>query len=374
MRGIFFPALLVIFSCICHLTPAADWPQWRYNSGHGAVTPHALPKQLHLQWSRQLKEAWPAWPATQSKLGFDLAPEPVIADGRLFVPNSTTASVSAYDTATGKELWRFYAEGAVRFAPVASKDKIWFVSDDGHLYCLKAADGKLLWKFNGGPSERWGLGHGRMVSTWPARGGPVYRDGKIWFTASIWPFMGIFVHCLEAETGRVLWTNSGEGMNYTVQPHGAPSFATVAPQGHLTLAGNQLIVPGGRSTPAVFQADTGKLSHFKYDKKRGHYRVYAGANYYFVDGGRYQIADGKSLGVSKTRIIGSDYTISQQGDKLAAQRLVGQLQTRTVKDRKGKQVKETKFAVDALWNAEINKSAGELFLQAGDRLYSICLF
>ena len=370
MRKFVFRIFLAALVGSLHFTRAADWPQWRYNSGHGAVTPHALPKQLHLQWSRQLKEAWPAWPATQSKLGFDLAPEPVVAAGRLFVPNSTTASVSAYDTATGKELWRFYAEGAVRFAPVASKDKIWFVSDDGHLYCLKAADGKLLWKFNGGPSERWGLGHGRMVSTWPARGGPVYRDGKIWFTASIWPFMGIFVHCLEAETGRVLWTNSGEGMNYTVQPHGAPSFATVAPQGHLTLAGNQLIVPGGRSTPAVFQADTGKLSHFKYDKKRGHYRVYAGANYYFVDGGRYQVADGKSLGESKTRIIGSDYTISQQGDKLAAQRLVGQLQTRTVKDRKGKQVKETKFAVDALWNAEINKSAGELFLQAGARLYS----
>ena len=370
VRKFGFRIILAALVSSLHFTRAADWPQWRYNSGRGAVTPHALPKQLHLQWSRQLKEAWPAWPATQSKLGFDLAPEPVVAAGRLFVPNSTTASVSAYDAATGKELWRFYTEGAVRFAPVASKDKIWFVSDDGHLYCLKATDGKLLWKFNGGPSERWGLGHGRMVSTWPARGGPVYRDGKIWFTASIWPFMGIFVHCLEAETGRVLWTNSGEGMNYTVQPHGAPSFATVAPQGHLTLAGNQLIVPGGRSTPAVFQADTGKLSHFKYDKKRGHYRVYAGANYYFVDGGRYQVADGKSLGESKTRIIGSDYTISQQGDKLAAQRLVGQLQTRTVKDRKGKQVKETKFVVDALWNTEINKSAGELFLQAGARLYS----
>ena len=370
MQGNFFLALLTLGFSICHLVIAADWPQWRYDAGRGAVTPHALPEQLHLQWTRQLPSASPAWPATQSKLQFDIAPEPVVAGGRLFVPHSTNDSVTAYDTGTGEELWRFYAGAPVRFAPATGKGKVWFVSDDGHLYCLNAASGKLLWKFNGGPAERWVLGHGRMISTWPARGGPVYRDGKVWFTASIWPFMGIFIHCLDAETGRVLWTNSGIGMNYTVQPHGAPSFATIAPQGHLTLAGNQLIVPGGRSTPAVFQADTGKLSHFKYDKKRGHYRVYAGANYYFVDGGRYQVADGKSLGESKTRIIGSDYTISQQGDKLAAQRLVGQLQTRTVKDRKGKQVKETKFTVDALWTAEINKSAGELFLQAGDRLYS----
>ena len=349
---------------------ATDWPQWRYDAGHGAATPHALPKQMHLQRPLQLEDPRPSWPTTQSKLGFDLAAEPVVSDGRIFVPSSMRGTVSAYVTMNGKELWKFFAEGAVRFAPVSTKGKVWFVSDDGHLYCLRAQDGKLLWKFNGGPFERWALGHGRLVSTWPARGGPVYRDGKVWFAASIWPFMGIFVHCLEAETGRLLWTNSGEGMNYTVQPHGAPSFATVAPQGHLTLSGNRLIVPGGRSTPAVFQADTGKLEHFKYDKKRGHYRVYAGGEYYFVDKGRYQIADGKNLGESTPKIIGENYTVSQKGDKLTAHKLAGQLQTRKVKDRKGKTVEETNFTVDTIWSAEIKKSEGEIFLQAGGRLYS----
>ena len=352
-----------------HFTRAADWPQWRYNSGHGAVTPHALPKQLHLQWSRQLKEAWPAWPATQSKLGFDLAPEPVVADGRLFVPNSTTASVSAYDTATGKELWRFYAEGAVRFAPVASKDKIWFVSDDGHLYCLNAADGKLRWKFNGGPAERWVIGNDRLVSTWPARGGPVYREGKIWFTASIWPFMGIFVHCLDAETGRVIWTNSGDGMNYTVQPHGAPSFATVAPQGHLVLAGNRLVVPGGRSTPAVFDAKTGKLSHFKFNKRRGHHRVYGSGDYYFVDGGRFQSSNGDELSAAKPQLVGEDYVIGQNGENITAHKLKGHIETKTKTDRKGKKTKESKFVVDSLWSAKVSSDFGRIFLQAGNQLY-----
>ncbi len=348
---------------------AADWPQWRFGPGRGAITPHELPAKLHLQWTRQLPAAAPAWPKSQTKLQFDLAPEPVAAEGRLIVPSTANDNVTAYDTKTGKQLWRFFAEGPVRFAPVATGGKVWFASDDGHLYCLNAADGKLLWKFNGGPAERWVIGNDRLVSTWPARGGPVYREGKIWFTASIWPFMGIFVHCLDAETGQVIWTNSGDGMNYTVQPHGAPSFATVAPQGHLTLAGNQLIVPGGRSTPAVFEADTGKLSHFKYNKKSGNHRVYAGAEYYFVDGGRYQASNGKNLGDGRPKVIGPDYTISQNGEKLTVQKLMGQLQTRTVKDRKGKTARETKFVLDTLWKAEMNKSAGELFLQAGDRLY-----
>jgi len=349
---------------------AADWPQWRFDPGRGAVTSHVIPGKLHLQWTRQLPKAVPAWPKSQTKLQFDLAPEPVVANGRLIVPSTANNTVTAYDTKTGEQLWQFFAEAPVRFAPVAMADKVWFVSDDGCLYCLDAADGKLRWKYNGGPAARWAIGNERLVSTWPARGGPVYRDGKIWFTASIWPFMGIFVHCLDAVTGQIIWTNSGDGMNYTVQPHGAPSFATVAPQGHLTLAGNQLIVPGGRSTPAVFQSDTGKLEHFKYDKKRGHYRVYAGAEYYFVDKGRYQISDGKSLGESSAKVIGDNYTISQKGNKLTAQKLVGQMQTRTVKDRKGKTVKETKFVLDTLWSAEIKKSSGEIFLQAGGRLYS----
>ena len=171
---------------------AADWPQWRFGPGRGAITPHELPAKLHLQWTRQLPAAAPAWPKSQTKLQFDLAPEPVAAEGRLIVPSTANDNVTAYDTKTGKQLWRFFAEGPVRFAPVATGGKVWFASDDGHLYCLNAADGKLLWKFNGGPAERWVIGNDRLVSTWPARGGPVYREGKIWFTASIWPFMGIF--------------------------------------------------------------------------------------------------------------------------------------------------------------------------------------
>ncbi|MFB3084199.1 MAG: SH3 domain-containing protein, partial [Gammaproteobacteria bacterium] len=56
----------------------------------------------------------------------------------------------------------------------------------------------------------------------------------------IWPFMGIFIHSVDAETGEILWTNSGDGTNYTVQPHGAPSFAAVVPQGHLAISGDHL--------------------------------------------------------------------------------------------------------------------------------------
>ena len=360
--------IFLLFISLSFVSAAEDWPQWRFGPGRGAVSPHALPAELHLQWTRQLPKAVPAWPASQTKLQFDRAPEPVAAEGKLFVPSSANDSLTAYDTKTGKQLWRFYAEAPIRFAPVATKGRVWFGSDDGYLYCLNAADGSLRWKFNGGPRERWIIGNERLTSTWPSRGAPVYRDGKIWFTASIWPFMGIFIHCLDAETGRVIWTNSGDGMNYTVQPHGAPSFATIAPQGHLALTGKHLIVPGGRSSPAVFDADTGKLLHFKYDRRRGHYRVLAGGGQYFVDGGRFLAENGDSLSSARPQLVGPDFVLFADGAKLTAESLQGKVVRKKEKDRKGKEVVRVSYEAKKLWAGQLPGEFSRVQLQAGQQI------
>ena len=94
--------------------------------------------------------------------------EPVVAGRLMFVGSSRTDSVTAYDTRTGESRWRFLADGPVRFAPLVHAGKLYFVSDDGHLYCLDAATGALQWKFRGGPTDRRILGNGRLVSAWPA--------------------------------------------------------------------------------------------------------------------------------------------------------------------------------------------------------------
>src|SRR5258708_18139741 len=153
------------------------------------------------------------------------------------VGSSRTDSVTAYDTRTGEQRWRFLADGPVRFAPLFHSGKLYVVSDDGYLYCLDAMNGIVNWKFRGGPSERKILGNGRLISTWPARGAPVIADGTVYFAASIWPFMGIFIHSLDARTGHVIWTTDGDGSSYQKQPHNADSFAGVAPQGPMAVVG-----------------------------------------------------------------------------------------------------------------------------------------
>ena len=209
--------LLMLFSCLAFTSPATagDWPQWQFNAARNGITPAELPEKLTLKWRRQLPPPASAWPESQYKLQFDASYEPIVLGKLLFIGSMASDSITAYDTETGAEKWRYYTEGPVRFAPAAAKGKLYSVSDDGYLYCLAADTGKLLWKFRGGPSDRKVLGNDRLIGMWPARGAPVLYDGKVYFAAGIWPFMGIFIHALDAETGKVIWTNSGSGSTWT---------------------------------------------------------------------------------------------------------------------------------------------------------------
>ncbi len=245
--------------------PGGDWPMWRYSSNRGAETPDAPPRELHLQWTRQLPALEPAWP-TEPESQFDLGYEPVVMGKTMFIGSSRNDSVVALDTDTGTEKWRFYTDGPVRFAPVAWRGKVYVASDDGFLYCLDAESGQERWKFQGGPLNRKCIGNERLISVWHVRGGAVLADGTIYFAAGTWPFMGVFIHALDAETGKVVWTNSGANAMYKSQYVSGgkprPYFIGVTPQGYLVAAGDKLLVPCGRTKPACFDRRTGKFLYY----------------------------------------------------------------------------------------------------------------
>jgi len=275
----------------------ADWPMWRHDAGRTACTVEELPAELYLQWTLELPPPRPAWPKNQRKLQFDASYEPVVMGKSLFVPSMVNDSVTAYDTASGMERWRFFADGPVRFAPVGWKGKVYFACDDGYLYCLDAAKGTVIWKFRSGPSDRKILGNERLISAWPARGAPVIFDDTIYFAASIWPFMGTFIHALDAETGKVVWTNSGSGSIYINQQHSSPAFAGVAPQGYMAATASELLVAGGRSVPACYDRKTGEFRYFHassrvFGKDAGGYGVWVGREWFFNGGAMYRVSDG----------------------------------------------------------------------------------
>ncbi len=308
--GISLTALLLV----CAARPvgtrvfAADWPQWRYDAGRTAASPEQLHDELHLQWTRRLPPPEPAWPK-YPRLCFDTSYEPVVMGKTMFVPSMVTDSVTALDTDTGAERWRFYTDGPVRFAPVASKGKVYFVSDDGHLYCVDAGAGKLLWKYRGLPSERKDrkvLGNDRLISLWPARGGPVLDDGNIYFAAGIWPFEGVYIYSLDAETGKLVWLNKDSGciehaqLDHGMKPEDRPEGG-ISPQGYFAVIGDRLFVPSGRAMPGLIDRNSGKLEPYcslwggGINLEKGCWYLSGIGKHFFQSGDVYDLAVGTRL-------------------------------------------------------------------------------
>jgi outer membrane protein assembly factor BamB len=241
-----------------------DWPQFRYDVGRTAASPDELPAGLRLRWTRTLPKPRPAFPA-ELRLAYDASYEPVVFGHTMLVPSMVDDSVTALDTQTGAERWRFFADGPVRFAPAVWNGKIYFVADDGYLYCLND-DGSPRWKFRGlpeGRADRKVLGHGRLISLWPARGGPVVADGIVYFAAGLWPNEGVFVHAVEAESGKAVWSNTTCGqIPASNLDHGVEAVAGLSPQGYLAIAEDRLIVPCGQQLPAFLDRKTGRLDGY----------------------------------------------------------------------------------------------------------------
>lgn len=256
---------LVFFVWMLSAAAAEDWPTWRHDVGRTAVTSQKLPDKLHLQWVREFPQPEPAFSGIrQQRVQFDLGYEPVVAGGTMFVAVAARDCVVALDTQTGAQRWRFYAEGPVRLAPVAFAGRVYFSSDDGQLYCLDGPTGRLAWSVRLAPSDRKLLGNGRLISAWPARGGPVVHEGRVYVAAGIWPFEGIFAWALDARSGRRVWLNDQTGSMYCEHPHAAMSFGGPSPQGYLLIHNSQLVIPSGRAFPAFFDLASGKLSSFEF--------------------------------------------------------------------------------------------------------------
>ncbi len=250
---------------LVHGAARGDWPQWRYDARRTAAAPQELPAQLRLLWKRVLPPPKPAFPQ-DNRLRFDASYEPVVMGKTLFVPSMTTDTVTAFDTETGAVRWTFFADGPVRFAPVAWRNNIYFVCDDGRLYCVNARTGALAWTFTPVPPADRGrkvLGDERLVSRWPARGGPVLIDGTVYFAAGIFPLERVWVCAVRADSGEPAWVNAAcalaKGAN---QDHGGQWNTGLSPQGYLSRVEDKLCVPGGRGLPAFFDLRTGEMDPY----------------------------------------------------------------------------------------------------------------
>lgn len=248
------------------LAYAGDWPMERHDARRSGVTEESLSFPLHPVWvQRGAQPPQPAWPPpvkTLNRLDFDYAPVPVMAGGLVCFGSSADDTLRALDAATGVTKWQFTADGPIRFAPQIVGGRVYCAADNGYVYCLDAATGRMLWSFRGGLDASRLIGNGRLISRWPARSGVLVQDGMLYCAFGMWPAEGVLVYALNPETGKVVWCNDTSGAMYMTSAHGGEyTLSGVAPQGALLAEGDILLVPTGRCFPAAYDRKTGAFRY-----------------------------------------------------------------------------------------------------------------
>ena len=332
------------FSMVVLLTSspvgAGDWPTWRYDGARSAASPEQLPGELHLQWRRDNRPLVPAWPEDPRQY-FDASYEPVVMGGTMFVASSRNDSVTALDTESGERKWRFYAEGPVRFAPVAVNGRVYFGADDGSFYCLDAGTGRVEWTFRAALNDRKVIGNSRLISVWPLRGGPVLVDGTIYFTAGVWPFEGTFLYAIDAATGRVASVTSTAGVG-TASPGGPLVLKDRTPQGYLAGSAQRLFIPCGRSTVTCLDRESGKFVGFGYSTSRAtSYHVAVTDRWLFHGSVNYDMQTKQTAPISASvPVLASDTLYTGIKGQVVAFDLANPKVVES-KDRRGKTIKSS---------------------------------
>jgi len=221
-----------------------EWPCYRANSRRNTISAASIKVPLRLKWKLQIPGP--------------LTP-PSAAMGMVFV-GSGNHSVYALDAKGGAVRWRYVTGGEVWVTPTYWRGRVYAGSMDGWLYCLRAKDGALIWRFRGAPHERKMIYFGRPRSLWPVAGGVIVEQGVAYFYAGLCSHDRVFVHALDATTGKVVWTNDqlGRAVDVTgaatgLSPHG------VSPSGILAASKEMLYLPHGMFAPAALRKSDGTI-------------------------------------------------------------------------------------------------------------------
>ena len=138
-----------LFVCSINLAPAQDWPQWRGENRDGKAASFTPPK------------TWPKEPAQKWKITVgDGVATPALVGDKLYVFSRQDGGevLRCLDAATGKELWKSEKQDVLpangpaqgfsgpRATPVVENGKVVTLGLRGTLTCYDAASGKQLWR------------------------------------------------------------------------------------------------------------------------------------------------------------------------------------------------------------------------------------
>jgi len=171
--------------------PQSDWPTYRHDALRSGRTSASVPVNVRQLW--------------KANVGGKLTAL-TIAGGKCFVADCDAHAVHALDAATGKSAWTFTASGRIDSPPTIADGLAVFGCRDGYVYCLRATDGELVWRFRAAPEDRRVVAYGQLESLWPVNGSVLVRNGSVAFAAGRSSFLdgGIRLCKVELKTGKLL--------------------------------------------------------------------------------------------------------------------------------------------------------------------------
>jgi outer membrane protein assembly factor BamB len=173
---------------------AGEWPTFRADAARGASLPSGAtraPRSLRKKWEARIPGRLSA---------------PVFAGGRLYVASVDAHTVHALGREGGKRLWTFTAGGRVDTPPSVHRGLVLFGSADGWVYCLRASDGKLAWRFRASGADVRMVAHGQVESVWPVPGSVLVLGDHAYFASGRTSYLdgGMRLHKLDIRSGALV--------------------------------------------------------------------------------------------------------------------------------------------------------------------------
>ncbi|MGD8499833.1 MAG: PQQ-binding-like beta-propeller repeat protein, partial [Phycisphaerales bacterium] len=168
-----------------------EWSTYRHDAARSGSSSTAVPAALRRGW--------------QANVGGTLT-SPVIAEGKVFVASVNTHTVHALDAASGERLWQYTASGRIDSPPTVYQGRVLLGSADGRVYCLRATDGALAWRFLAAPMNQRLTAFEQLESVWPVHGSVLVQDDVLYCVAGRSMFLdgGLHLWRLDPKTGRAL--------------------------------------------------------------------------------------------------------------------------------------------------------------------------
>jgi len=274
-NSVFLLGLVSVLFASCEeeikLDPVNDWPQFKkdnYRSGNASTQLDlaTLGKDWQYNAPQMPVPAWygPAKEDTYARSGplpsmrdYDLSYYPIVVGSKLYYGSTSDNAIHCLDVKTGIEEWTYTTGGPIRVAPVFHNGMLFFGSDDGYAYCIKANSGKLVWKFTPAKDQSTKvMNNNALISFWPIRTGVLIEDDIAYFGASLLPWKDSYFCAVNAKNGKV----EGEGTYIKQFDHlNLKGDETLTFEGAMASTGSKIIQPRGRISPIFLNKATGEI-------------------------------------------------------------------------------------------------------------------